>query len=143
MWWDDAATVRGEKARLEIEETEKMVGRIGKRDGNGPGDELRGIGNASGREELNVTVIHYAVDGACRKSIPLWPPATAWMAHCFIRRVLQHKLNMVDAGSIRVDAIMVGSCECSVNTNEVPARSSGAGRQIRNEEEFVLGFGDS
>jgi len=130
MGWDDAAAVRGEKARLEVEGTKKMAGRIGKRDGDGPGDELRGIGNASGRKELNVTVIHDAVDGTCGKSIPLGPPAASRMAHRFVGRVLEHELDVVDAGSIRVDAIRVGSCECSVNTNKVPARSSGAGRQV-------------
>ena len=86
MWWDDAAPVRSEKARLEIEGTKKMAGWIGKRDGDGLSDEPRKIGNTSGREKLYLTIIHDAVDGVCRKSIPLWPPAAAWLAkwHDFV-----------------------------------------------------------
>ena len=86
---------------------------------------------------MDLTVIHDPVDRACRKSIPLGPPAASWMTHCFVGRVLKHELDVVDAGGSGVDAIGVGGGECRVDANKIPTRSSGTGRKIGNEEQFV------
>ena len=112
-------SIRSEKARLEIERAEKMAGWIRKWNSDGLGNALGRVRDTSGREELDVTIIHDAVDGACRELIPLWPLAAAWMAHGFVGGgVLQHELDMVDARWGRVDAIRVSSCERAVSSTQ-------------------------
>ena len=142
MRGDDAAAVRGEETGLEVEGAKKVAGRIGERDGDGPGDEFRGIGNAGGRKKLNGTIVHDAVDGTCGEPIPLGPPAASRMAHRFVGRVLEHELDVVDAGGRGVGAVRVGIGERIIHTNKVPARASGAGWQVRNEKEFVRAQSD-
>ena len=122
---------------MEVNWAKEVAGRVRKGDSNGPSNELQRIRDMSGREELDVAIINDAVNGACRKVIPLWPPAAAWMTHRFIGRMLQHELYIIDARGGRVDAIRAGSCEHSVHANEVPPRSSSASWKVRDEEEFV------
>lgn len=82
-----------------------MAGRVREWHSNRLSDKLGTIRDLSGGEELDVTKFHNAIAGACRKLIPLRPPAATRTTHGFIRRMLQHELDMVDTGGSRVDAV--------------------------------------
>ena len=137
MRGNDAAAVRSEKTGLEIERPEEMTSRVGERDGGGPSDKFGRIRSASRGDELDGAEFHYAVKRADRVVVPLGPPTTQRMAHVFIGRMLHEEVDVVDAGSMGIDAVRVGGGENVVDTNKVPARASGTGRKIRNKEKFV------
>jgi hypothetical protein len=122
---------------LEVEGPEEVASGIGEWNGSGPGDKFGWVRGSDGREELDGAEFHNVVDGVDREAIPLWPPAAPRVAEGFIRRVLKEELDMVDAGSSRVDTVGVGSGQGGVDTNEVPAGTSSAGRKIRDEKQFV------
>ena len=101
MRWNDTASIGSKKARLEIKGAKKVASGDRKGNSNGPNNKLRRIrrDTRSRRKELDVTIIHDAVDGACieNRFHHLWLPAAAWRTHCFIGRMLQHEFDMVDA----------------------------------------------
>ena len=106
---DNAAAIRSEEARLEIEGAEKVAGRVGERGSGGPGNKFGRVRGRSRGEELNVAEFHNTIKGADREAVPLRPPASTRMTHSFIGRMLEQELDVVDAGGGRVDTVRVGS----------------------------------
>jgi hypothetical protein len=134
---NDAAAVRSEEAGLEVEGAKEMATRIGEWDGGGPGNEFGRIRGASRGDELDGAKFHNTVKRADGVAVPLWPPTTQRMAHSFVGRMLHEESDVVHVGSSSMDAIRVGGGEKVVDTNEIPARASSAGRKIRYEKKLV------
>jgi hypothetical protein len=86
---------------------------------------------------LDSAKFHNVVERVNREAIPLRPPAAPRVTQGFVRRVLEEELNMMHAGSDRVGAVGVGSGQSRVDSNKTPAGTSGAGREIRDEEQLV------
>ena len=124
---NDAVAFRSEKARLEVKGAEKMAGGVREWNSGGPSDKLGTVRDTSGREELDVAEVHDAIEGACRKPIPLLPPTAVRMTHGLIRGMLQHEMDVADTGGSGVNAVGASNCECRVHANKTPMRASSAG----------------
>jgi hypothetical protein len=111
---------------LEVERSEKVACGVRKWKGARPSNELGWVGGLDGRDKLNGTELHDVIDRVDREAIPLGPPAAPRVTQRFVGRVLEEELNVVDAGSLGVDAVGVGGCQGRIDANKIPTRSSGA-----------------
>jgi hypothetical protein len=93
---------------LEVEGSEEMAFGVREWDGGGPSNKLGRVRGAIRSEELDGAEFHDAIERTEREAIPLWPPTTQRVAHGRVGRMLKQELDMIDAGSIGVDAVGIG-----------------------------------
>ena len=125
MGSNDAAAVRCKKMGLEVKRAKEVASWIGKWKGAEPSDKFGRV-RSSRRNELNGAKFHDIVARIDREAIPLGPPAAPRVTQRFVGRVLEEELNVVDAGSLGVDAVGARGCQGRIDANKIPTRSSGA-----------------
>jgi hypothetical protein len=111
---------------LKVEGSEEVACWVRKWKGARPSNKLGWVRCLDWRDKLNGTELHDVVDRVDREAIPLGPPAAPRVTQRFVGRVLEEELNVVDAGSLGVDAVGVGGCQGRIDANKIPTRSSGA-----------------
>jgi hypothetical protein len=92
---------------LEIERPVQEARRVGKGNGERPGNEPGRVGCLGRGKELDVAEFHNPVDRTVRETIPLWPPTAPRMTHGLIGRMLDQKLDVINARGSGVGAVRI------------------------------------
>ncbi len=86
---------------------------------------------------MDRTEFHNLIKGPDREAVPLRPPTALGMTKRLVRGVLEEEVNVVHAGGMAVGTSRIGCGQKQIDSNQVPTRPNGAGRDVRDEEEPV------
>jgi hypothetical protein len=94
---NNAAAIGSKPTGLEIERAKKVARWVGHRYGSRVGNKFGEVGGSRWGKKVDVAKFHDIIGQADEEAVPLGPPAAGGVSQERVGRVLQEKVDMIEA----------------------------------------------